>query len=115
MRVCSKPSCPTIYPASEGSRCSEHRKTADKARGTATERGYTSRGHQAFRRAVIERDMICVLCHVLPSTVADHWPRSRRELIEVGLNPNDPQYGRGLDKLCHDRETATNQPGGWHQ
>jgi 5-methylcytosine-specific restriction protein A len=47
------------------------------------------------------------------STVADHWPLSRRELEDQGLDPNDPQHGRGLCKHCHDMETARNQPGGW--
>lgn len=115
MRVCSTPGCPTIYPTSEGSRCERHRKEADKARGTATERGYNTPGHQAFRRAVITRDPICVLCNVRPSTVADHWPISKRDLIAAGLNSNDPTRGRGLCTTCHDTETAKNQPGGWHQ
>lgn len=114
MRVCSVAGCPTIYPASEGSRCQAHRREADRARGTAQERGYTGRGHQAFRNAVLTRDPICVICKVAFSTVADHYPRSRKELVDAGLDPNDPQYGRGLDKQCHDRETAQNQPGGWH-
>ena len=59
------------------------------------------------------RDPICVLCDVALSTVADHYPLSRKELIDQGLNPNDPMHGRGLDKLCHDRSTAVEQPGGW--
>ena len=115
MRVCSVSGCPEIYPTSEGSRCHRHRAEADRRRGTATERGYTSKGHAAFRRAVISADPVCVACHLRPSTVADHYPHSRRELIELGLNPNDPQYGRGLCKSCHDRETAANQPGGWNR
>jgi 5-methylcytosine-specific restriction protein A len=48
------------------------------------------------------------------ATVADHYPLSRKELIDAGLDPNDPQHGRGLCKPCHDRETAQNQPGGWN-
>jgi 5-methylcytosine-specific restriction protein A len=56
---------------------------------------------------------MCVLCGVQFSTVADHYPLSRRELVELGLNPNDPQYGRGLDHRCHSIETARNQPGGF--
>jgi 5-methylcytosine-specific restriction protein A len=51
---------------------------------------------------------------VREATVADHYPHSRKELIELGLNPNDPQYGRGLDKQCHDQETAIHQRGGWN-
>lgn len=115
MRVCSTPGCPTIYPSSQGSRCPTHKAQADKARGTATQRGYNSKGHRAFRTAVIQRDPICVVCDLRPSNVADHHPRSRKELITLGLNPNNPRYGRGLCKPCHDRETAVNQPGGWNK
>lgn len=111
MRVCSVSGCPEIYPSSEGSRCHAHRRQADRARGN---RGYGTKGHQGFRAAVIRRDPICVLCHVRPSTVADHHPHSRRELIDSRLDPNDPRRGRGLCKPCHDAETARNQPGGWH-
>lgn len=114
MRVCSVHGCPTLYPASEGSRCPTHRKAADRARGTASDRGYNTPGHHAFRAAVLTRDPICVLCHRALSTVADHYPRSRKELIELGLNPNDPAAGRGLCKPCHDTETAHNQPGGFN-
>lgn len=113
MRVCSVSGCPTIYNGTT-SRCPAHAAQADKARGTATERGYTSAGHRAFRAAVLKRDPICTLCGLKQSTVADHYPRSRKELIDLGLNPNDPQYGRGLDVWCHNKETARNQPGGWH-
>ncbi|MFV2094839.1 hypothetical protein ACFHW1_05020 [Micromonospora sp. LOL_014] len=49
-----------------------------------------------------------------PSTVADHWPRDRRELVAAGLDADDPQYGRGLCARCHNQHTAVAQPGGWH-
>ena len=114
MRVCSKHGCPTIYPASDGSRCSEHRKQADKYRGTAAQRGYTGRGHRSFRSEVLDRDPICVECQIAQSTVADHYPTSKRDLIDQGLDSNDPDYGRGLCKPCHDRSTAIEQPGGWN-
>lgn len=62
---------------------------------------------------MLERDPICVVCLVRVSTVADHYPRSKRELEQLGLDSNDPQYGRGLCKRCHDRSTAERQPGGF--
>lgn len=114
MRVCSVSGCPVIYDGTE-SRCPTHRKSADRARGTKHERGYDSRGHKNFRTAVLTRDPICVLCGIRMATVADHYPRSRKELLDLGLDANDPQYGRGLCKLDHDRETSRNQPGGWNK
>ena len=111
--VCSVPGCPTYVERGQG-RCDEHRRHADRARGTAAQRGYTGRGHRGFRAAVLDRDPICVECRLAPATVADHYPKSRRELVEAGLDPNDPTRGRGLCKTCHDRETARHQPGGWN-
>lgn len=115
MRVCSVSGCPTIYPDGEGSRCATHRREADRRRGTAQQRGYTSTEHRVgFRRAVLRRDPICVLCGAALSTVADHHPLSRRELLDRGLDPDDPQRGRGLCKGCHDSSTAEAQPGGFN-
>lgn len=110
--VCSKPGCPKL---TETGRCTEHRAEADAARGTARQRGY-GRGHeQRFRPGVLARDPVCVLCHLAPSVHADHHPLSRRQLVTAGLDPDDPQYGRGLCGPCHSRHTATEQPGGWNQ
>ena len=114
MRVCSVHGCPAIYEGTH-SRCLTHRKDADRARGSATDRGYNTRGHRTFRNQTLNRDPICTLCGVRESTVADHYPHSRKELLELGMNPNDPEYGRGLCKPCHDAHTAQAQPGGWHQ
>lgn len=113
MRVCSAHGCGTLYPSGEGSRCSEHRRAADKAR-RPDGNPYGTAAHRRFRAAVLARDIICQICGIRPSTVADHWPLSRKELEARGLNPNDPARGRGLCKYDHDRETARNQPGGWN-
>lgn len=111
MRVCSVHGCPEIYPQAEGTRCRTHRAIADRGRG---DRGYSSKAHRTFRTIVIQRDPVCVLCHLRPSSIADHYPRSRKELIDHSLNPNDPECGRGLCKNCHDSWTAQAQPGGWN-
>ena len=112
LKPCSTPGCPDLV--AKG-RCAECSKAADKRRGTATERGYTSPGHRAFREEVLARDPICKLCLAKPSTVADHYPISRRDCLARGLNPDDPSNGRGLCKTCHDRSTAQHQRGGWNQ
>lgn len=113
-RPCREARCPNPALPDQG-RCEAHARKADRDRGTATERGYTSRGHRlVFREGVLARDPICKLCLRAPSTIADHHPLSRRELLDLGLDPNDPTRGRGLCKACHDRETARHQPGGWN-
>lgn len=104
---CSRPGCPHLKP------CPIHARQADRTRGTASQRGYGQRHRDTFRREVLKRNPVCVLCHVAPSTVADHWPLSRRELVERGLDPDDPARGRGLCKTCDSKQTARRQPGGW--
>lgn len=115
MRVCSVPGCPALYPRTEGSRCARHRTEARRAR--TDNKVYSTKGHRTFRAAVLARDPVCVLCRTAIATVADHHPQSRRELEALGLNPNDPQYGRGLCHRCHSIETANNpdQRGGWNR
>lgn len=111
-RVCSVPGCPAL---TTGGRCPEHTRQADRARGSAASRGYTSRAHATFRAAVLTRDPVCVIpgC-TSPSTVADHYPLSRRELLATGQDPNNPCHGRGLCHTHHSTETAKHQPGGWN-
>lgn len=112
-RICPARDCPTLVDG--GGPCDQHKAQRAERRGTAAQRGYTGRGHATFRDHVLRKNHgICVLCQRAPATVADHWPRSRRDLEQAGLNPNDPAHGRPLCKPCHDSETATNQPGGWH-
>ena len=112
-RVCPTPGCPTL---TDGGRCPAHVKQADRARGTASQRGYTSKAHRVgFREQVLARDPICKVCRIRPSTVADHYPVSRRDLLEQGLDANDPARGRGVCHDCHSRETARHQPGGWNR
>lgn len=113
MRVCSVPGCPTIHDGIT-SRCGTHETTAKQQHWDRT-KAYNTKGHRKrFRPAVLAQDPICVLCHVAQSVVADHHPRDRRTLEDLGLDPNDPQYGRGLCTPCHNRETARNQPAGWN-
>lgn len=49
------------------------------------------------------------------STVADHWPVERVDLVAQGADPNDPQHGRGVCKPCHDAKTARTKPSGWNE
>ncbi|MFH8752952.1 holin [Streptomyces rimosus] len=112
-RVCSVPGCPEY--TDQGGRCDGHRQEAEQRRGTARQRGYGREHERRFRPAVLARDPVCVLCDQAPSAHADHHPLSRRELLERGLDPDDPRYGRGLCGPCHSSQTAQHQPGGWNQ
>ena len=103
------------------SRCQDcegaQRATQRRNRDKEAHAHYNSRGHRRFRRLVLTRDPLCVLClaegRTAVATEADHWPIDRRELQARGLAVNDPDNGRGLCKSCHSKETAKYQPGGW--
>jgi 5-methylcytosine-specific restriction enzyme A len=114
-KVCTIPGCPNL--ATEG-KCPAHqaesRRASDQRRGSAASRGYGSQHRDRFRAGVLAREPQCAECRA-PSTVADHWPLSRRELVARGFDPDDPLHGRGMCKRCHDRATATAQPGGWNR
>lgn len=120
-RVCSTPGCPEF---SQGGKCDEHRREAEQRRGSARQRGYGKQHERRFRPGVLARHPACVCTdethgHGTPcaerSAHADHWPLSRRQLIEQGKDPDDPKHGRGLCGSCHSKETAANpdQQGGW--
>jgi 5-methylcytosine-specific restriction protein A len=110
-RICSVPGCPEY---TTSGRCEDHRQQAEQKRGSARQRGYGKQHEQRFRPGVLAKNPTCVLCGQAPSVHADHWPLSRRELVEQGLDPDDPKHGRGLCGPCHSSETAANQPGGWN-
>lgn len=121
LTICSVPGCPEY--TDQGGRCEDHRREAEARRGTARQRGYGRRHERRFRPGVLARDPQCVCTDTShghpapcdqPSVHADHHPRSRRELVDAGLDPDDPQYGRGLCGPCHSSETAHHQPGGWN-
>ena len=112
LTVCTVSGCPEY---TDGGRCAEHRAQADRARGTAAERGYSGRAWTRSRRAVLRRDPVCVVCQQKPSTVADHHPVSRRDLVAQAVtDPDAPHRMRGVCGPCHSTETARLQPGGWH-
>lgn len=111
-KLCSVAGCPVLFEGTK-SRCPRHERTADRTRGTSRQRGYDRDHEVLFRTKVLARDRFCVICKKRPARDADHYPRSRRELEAAGLDPNDPQYGRGLCGPCHSKSTTLHQPGGW--
>lgn len=115
MRVCSVHGCPTVYPATEGSRCQAHRRQASRYRDAGRERYANTASHKRFREAVLTRDVVCVLCGLALAVIADHYPLGRDELVHQGLDPNNPDAGRGLCRPCDSTQTAHRQPGGWNQ
>lgn len=107
-RRCGRCGLPTV---GRCRRChAQVRKRSDTLRGDATQRGYGTEHRERFRKAVLARDAWCK-CGKHRATVADHYPQSRRELEAAGLDPNDPQYGRGLCASCHGKYTSQAQPG----
>ena len=110
--VCNVAGCPEL---TQDRQCEAHTKERERTRYTTKDKGYNTAGHKAFRTLVLHRDPICVLCDVAVATDADHYPIDRKQLVLLGMDPNDPENGRGLCHECHSKETAANQPGGFLQ
>lgn len=120
LRVCNRTGCLNL---TNTGRCSDCKAAAERRRGTSRQRGYDRQHETRFRPGVLQRDPLCVctdarhghgpLC-LIQSRHADHHPRDRDELVRLGLDANDPQYGRGLCHSCHSKVTAERQPGGWN-
>lgn len=121
--------CPTLVYGSDV-RCPEHkvwtRRASDKERREREPDLYGASHRRRFRKGVLLKHPYCQ-CDLpdhpphyhgpcpQPSTDADHWPRSKRELLAAGLDSDDPAHGRGLCHSCHSASTARLQPGGWHK
>lgn len=58
-RVCSTPGCPVL---TDGGRCQEHTRQADRARGTFRQRGYDAAYDRARRKALAGATH-CATCH----------------------------------------------------
>jgi hypothetical protein len=116
---CSRPGCPEFKP------CPKH---GGDQRASAKERGYGGKRWKGARTATLKRDPFCTCRGTLDgcdrhedhecmrvSTVADHFPRERNELLAAGiLDPDLPQFLRGMCASCHSRKTAHTRPGGWN-
>lgn len=121
LKVCPTNGCPEL---TAHGRCDTCVQRAEQIRGNAASRGYSGRFWRARRGACLRRDPLCVCTDaghghdgracISPSTVADHWPTSRRALVAQRVpDPDALHLLRGVCKPCHDRHTAAEQPGGW--
>lgn len=107
---CPVPGCPEL---TSGGRCVEHRRVDMRIRAERGNAVYGQTKWQRIRKAYIYANPWCVLCG-RAATVADHWPLSRKQLVERGdPKPDAPKHLRPLCASCHNKETAKHQPGGW--
>ncbi len=121
LQVCSQPGCPSLTPTG---RCEDCRSEAERQRGSAHQRGYGGKAWNTSRRVVLARDPLCVCADDghghdgrqcgEASTVSDHWPHERRDLVAAGVpDPDAPHRMRGCCAHCHNRKTGATRPGGW--
>lgn len=112
-RPCTTPGCPHQAESGRCDPCREGRRKLTRRRKRQVD-DYGPRWPQV-RVEFLIRNPWCRLCPRM-AAIPDHWPRSRRQLVADGvLDPDLDQYLRPLCKVCHDRQTAINQPGGWHR
>jgi 5-methylcytosine-specific restriction protein A len=88
----------------------EAKKQYDKERGTAHQRGYTSKWTQ-YSKAYRERHPLCVECEkqgrLVLAEVVDHIIPHRGDMALFW----DRNNHQGLCKTCHDRKTASEDGG----
>ncbi len=107
LSTCVVKGCPTL---TRDSKCPEHRREADRKRGTASERGYGYEWRK-IRKAYLERHPICQDREgcIAPATDVDHID---------GEGPFGDNSDENLRALCHShhsRRTARDQKGGWNR
>lgn len=111
VKVCAHPGCPELTSAIYCVTHTRERKQAsNRRRGTASQRGYNKRWERT-RRAYLGQYPMCECGCGRIATVVHHLD---------GQGPNgprghDPTNLQALAKVCHDRVTAQQQPGGWHK
>lgn len=109
-RVCSSPGCGTVVPAGTG-KCQGCRRIGqrdlDARRPSARERGYGTEWNRK-RAEFLKAYPWCETegCDQ-PSTVADHHPVERVELVRRGVaDPDRWEYLVARCQSCHNRKTA---------
>lgn len=110
MKVCSRPGCPNLVEAGVG-RCDACRGDAERARGTAAERGYDTRWRRT-RADFLQEFPLCSAhgCIHLAEDV-DHIDGEG----PLGPRGHDWSNLRALCKSHHAERTARDQPGGWNR
>lgn len=71
----------------------------------ARQRHYHTKAHQAWRREVLSRDPVCVVCHDALSTHADHKLRWYHQ-PEPYAYALDSENGQGMCSTCHNRKSG---------
>lgn len=98
MKVCAEAGCPELTTTT---RCTTHTRTRDRARGTATERGYDA-AHRRLRarwaRKVATGTVACWRCGERLNPL-EPW--------DLGHDDNDRSITRGPECLPCNRGTAT--------
>jgi 5-methylcytosine-specific restriction protein A len=117
-RRCTIPGCPN-RPDPDRSRCAEHDRALDAARGSKAARGYDA-AWTRIARSFVARHPTCVDwpapgCQ-RRSTTADHDPVSRRQLVAAGVtDPDADRYLKPRCTPCHSRRTVAVDGGLGHE
>jgi ribosomal protein S14 len=96
MRACHRCGRPTRESSGICPPCTE-------AYRSAGQRPYDDAAWKRRSASFLRANRKCAICGE-PSRVADHWPRTRKELLAAGvLDPDLPGYLRPLCLSCHPR------------
>lgn len=107
-QVCTKSWCNEVRPCPVHDRA-VNRQRMDK-RPSAARRGYGAKWRKR-REEFLREHPLCVDCGQ-PSAVPDHYPLTRRELVECGVtDPDADEYLVARCASCHSRKTAVRDGG----
>ena len=109
-RPCTYPGCGVL---TNGGRCEAHKQVVERQRGSAHQRGYTSRW-AAYSKARLRTHPLCECpdcqagaLRVRAATVTDHIVPHKGDMHLFW----DKKNHRSMAKECHDRKTATEDGG----
>lgn len=107
-RVCSQPGCPAL---TDGGRCPDHRREAERKRGSAASRGYDHRWRKTRAAHLTHEPLCCEPGCFAGATDVDHIDG----LGPRGPRGHDPANLRSYCHPHHSKRTARDQPGGFRQ
>lgn len=107
--ICNVPGCPAI--ATGKGKCDIHRQEADRARGTAAQRGYNYKWART-RGRYLQLHPTCEQSGCDAAATDVHHIDGRGP---GGVNGHQHSNLRALCKSHHSALTAREQPGGWNR
>jgi 5-methylcytosine-specific restriction enzyme A len=112
-RPCAQPGCSELVRGRD-STCEEHARQRASQRENRGGSSYGRRWSATIQPQFLYHNPWCALCG-REAKVADHYPKSRKDLIKEGVDmPDAFRRMRPLCMACDAKERPKREPGGFH-